>query len=187
MIKLITATAFALLVSLAAAQPAIDGAIADGEYANTLTHDGSGMVLYWTVDGDMLYMGFTLEARGWVGVGWGAEMTNRKAGFDVLIVTEQGGEFVALDMFQESARGEPVLDSEEGGSNTIADFAATRDGDLWTVEFSRPLDTGEDTDVAITPGTPMIFMGAYANVMDVSRAHGRSTQGGAWYIEDFTF
>ena len=157
MIKLITATAFALLVSLAAAQPAIDGAIADGEYANTLTHDGSGMVLYWTVDGDMLYMGFTLEARGWVGVGWGAEMTNRKAGFDVLIVTEQGGEFVALDMFQESARGEPVL------------------------------DTGEDTDVAITPGTPMIFMGAYANVMDVSRAHGRSTQGGAWYIEDFTF
>ncbi len=187
MIKLITATVFALLISFAVAQPTIDGAIADGEYANTVTHDDSGMVVYWTIDDDMIYMGFTLEARGWVGIGWGDEMTNRKAGFDVIIVTEMDGEFVALDMFQESARGEPVLDSEEGGSNSIVDFAASHEGDLWTVEFSRPLDTGEDTDVAITPGPPMIFMGAYANVMDPSRAHGRSTQGGAWYIEDFTF
>ncbi len=187
MLKLIIATLFALLIGFAAAQPAIDGSIADGEYANTVIHDDSGMVVHWTIDGDMLYMGFTLEARGWVGIGWGAEQTNRKAGFDVLIATEQDGEFVLLDMFQESARGEPVLDSEEGGSNTVVDFAVTHEGDLWTVEFSRPLDTGEDTDVAITPGTPMIFMGAYANVMDPSRAHGRSTQGGAWYIMDFVF
>ena len=186
MYKLIAALFAALVVSFAAAQPVVDGAIGDGEYANTFSDD-HGLELFWTIDGDNLHMGFTIEASGWAGIGWGAEQTNRKAGFDVLIVTEQGGEFVLLDMFQESARGEPVLDTEEGGTNAFSEYAISRAGDLWTVEFVRPLDTGETTDVAIVPGEPMILMGAFANVMDPSRAHARSTQGGAWYIEDFVF
>ncbi len=189
MIKLFFALVFALVISFAAAggHHAIDGVIEEGEYANSVTHEDSGSVYYWTVDGDMLYFGFVQEARGWVGIGWGDEISNRKAGFDVLIFTEQGGEFVALDMFQESARGEPVLDTDEGGSNSLVEWAVTRDGDVWTVEFVRPLDTGEDTDVAITPGESMVFMGALATVMDPGRAHDRSGRGGAWYIEDFVF
>lgn len=186
MYKLIVALFAALALAAAAAQPTVDGVIGADEYANTFADD-HGLTLYWTVDGDDLHMAFTIEARGWAGIGWGAEQTNRKAGFDVLIVTEQGGEFVLLDMFQESARGEPVLDTDEGGSNAFSDYAISRDGDMWTVEFVRPLDTGETTDVAIVPGESMILMGAFSNVMDVSRAHARSTQGGAWYIEDFAF
>jgi len=186
MFKRFAVTLSALVLAFAMAQPTIDGTIADGEYANSLAHD-SGMTMHWTVDGDTLYFAFTMEARGWVGVGWGSEQTNRKAGFDVMIATEQGGELVLLDMFQESARGEPELDSDAGGSNTISEYVVTRAGDLWTVEFSRPLDTGEATDVAIVPGDAMIFIGAFSTVMDVSRAHGRSTQGGAWYIDPFTF
>ncbi len=187
MFKLFAASALALVIGLAAAQPSIDGVIAEDEYANSLVHEDSGSVYYWTVEDDMLYFGFTKEARGWVGIGWADEQTNRKAGFEALIFTMDGDDFVALDMFQESARGEPVLDTEEGGTFTLTEWAATRDGELWTVEFSRPLDTGEETDVPVTPGEPMLFMGAFANVMDVSRAHDRSTRGGAWYIEDFVF
>jgi len=189
MMKLFSALVFALVIGFATAagHHAIDGVIEEGEYANTVTHEDSGSVYHWTVDGDMLYFGWTQEARGWVGIGWGDEITNRKAGFDVLIFTEQDGEFVALDMFQESARGEPVLDTDEGGSNSLVEWAVSRDGDVWTVEFARPLDTGEDTDVAITPGESLVFMGAYADVMDPGRAHPRSGRGGAWYIEDFVF
>ena len=177
----------ALAGAVAVAQPVVDGVINDGEYANTLTHSESETVLYWTVEGENLHMAFTMPARGWAGIGWNTEQTNRKAGFDVMIVTMQDGAPVILDMFQESARGEPVLDTDEGGSNSYTEFAASHVNDVWTVEFVRPLATGQDTDVDIVPGKSYVFMLAYANVMDPGRAHARSTAGGAFYIEDFKF
>ncbi|MBW6455383.1 MAG: hypothetical protein K0A98_05810 [Trueperaceae bacterium] len=178
--------ALALVGTVALAQPAIDGAIADGEYANTVEHD-SGAVLYWTVDGDTLYMGYTMEASGWSGVGWLSEQTNRKAGADVLMFAIVDGEAVSYDGFQDSARGEPAHDEDEGGSNSLTDFAAVHEGGVWTVEFSRPLATGQETDVDIVPGEAVIFMLAHGNTMDVGRAHDRSNRGGAFYIEGFVF
>ncbi len=183
---LVTALALALVGTVALAQPAIDGAIADGEYANTLEHD-SGAVLYWTIDGDTLYMGYTMEARGWSGVGWLSEQSNRKAGADELMFAIVDGEAVAYDAYQSGARGAPELDEDEGGSNSLSAFAAVHEDDVWTVEFSRHLATGEETDVDIVPGEPMIFMLAHGNTMDIERAHERSNRGGAFYIEDFVF
>ena len=183
---LATALALALVGTVALAQPAIDGAIADGEYANTLEHD-SGAVVYWTVDGDTLYMGYTMEARGWSGVGWLSEQTNRKAGADVLMFAIVDGAAVSYDSYQDAARGEPAHDEDEGGSNSLTAFAAVHEGDAWTVEFSRPLATGEATDVDIVPGETMIFMLAHGNTMDVTRAHDRSNRGGAFYLEGFVF
>ena len=189
MIKKLCATllALALVGAVALAQPVVDGVINDGEYANRYVDEPTGAVLYWTVEGDNLHMAFTFPARGWAGIGWLKEQTNRKAGGDILIVTIQDGAPVLLDMFQESARGEPVLDSDEGGSNSYTEFAASHENDVWTVEFVRPLATGQDTDVDIVPGEPYMFMVAYASVMDPGRAHARSTAGGAHYIEDFKF
>ena len=183
---LLTALALALVGTVALAQPAIDGAIADGEYANTLEHD-SGAVLYWTVDGDTLYMGYTMAASGWSGVGWLTEQTNRKAGADILMFAIEDGAVVAYDDYQDAARGEPVRDEDEGGSNSLSAFAAVHEGDVWTVEFSRHLATGEATDVDIVPGEPYLFMLAHGNTMDIERAHERSTRGGAFYIEGFVF
>ncbi|MFO8151195.1 MAG: DOMON domain-containing protein [Trueperaceae bacterium] len=183
---LVTALALALVGTVALAQPAIDGAIADGEYANILEHD-SGAVLYWTIDGDTLYMGYTMEARGWSGVGWLSEQSNRKAGADELMFAIVDGEAVAYDAYQSGARGAPELDEDEGGSNSLSAFAAVHEDDVWTVEFSRHLATGEETDVDIVPGEPMIFMLAHGNTMDIERAHERSNRGGAFYIEDFVF
>ena len=186
--KILTAAlVFALFGAVALAQPVIDGAIGDGEYANSFVDDPTGAVLHWTVDGDDIHLAFTFPARGWAGIGWLTEKTNRKAGGDILIVTMRDGAPVLLDMFQESARGEPVMDEAEGGSNSYTAFAATFANDVWTVEATRPLATGQDTDVDIVPGEPLILMFAYANVMDVSRAHARSTSGGAHYVEPFTF
>lgn len=179
--------ALALAGAVAVAQPVVDGVINDGEYANTLIDVETGAVLHWTVEGENVHMAFTFPARGWAGIGWLKEQTNRKAGGDILIVTIQDGAPVILDMFQESARGEPVLDTDEGGTNSYTEFAGSHENDVWTVEFVRPLATGQDTDVDIVPGESYIFMFAYATVMDTGRAHARSTAGGAHYIEDFKF
>lgn len=179
--------ALALFGAAAVAQPVIDGSIGDGEYANSFVDDATDAVLHWTVDGSDIHLAFTFPSRGWAGIGWLAEQTNRKAGGDILIVTMRDGAPVLLDMFQESARGEPDLDDAHGGSNSYTAFAATFENEVWTVEATRPLATGQDTDVDIVPGQPMILMFAYANVMDVTRAHARSTSGGAHYVDPFTF
>jgi hypothetical protein len=182
MIRTLLATTLALALAGAAAfaQPVLDGAIAEGEYANTVAHAESGSNLYWTIEGETLHMGFTLPSAGWAGIGWLPEMTNRKAGGEILIVTMVDGAVQVLDMFQESARGEPEMDTQ----NDFANAVAVHDGAVWTVEFSRPLVTGDPMDVDVVPGTPMVFMLANSNVMDPSRAHPRD---GRWYIEGFVF
>ena len=184
--KFLTLFALALLVSFGAAQT-IDGAVADGEYANTVTHEESGFTISWTVDGDTIHVALQGTSSGWIGIGWAGEQTNRKAGFDQHIFTVQDGAPVALDMYQDGARGEPDLDTADGGTESLTAFAATYEGEAWTVEFSRPLDTGEATDVAIVPGTAMIVAVAHGDTMDTSREHDRSSRGGAYYIEAFTF
>ena len=186
--KLIIATlALALAGAIALAQPVVDGVINDGEYAKTLVDGETGAVLYWTVVGDDIHLAFTFPARGWAGIGWLSEQSNRKAGGDILIVTMQDGAPVLLDMFQESARGEPDMDEAHGGSNAYTAFAASHDGDVWTFEAVRPLATGQAADVDIVPGEPLILMFAYGATMDPGRAHARSTSGGAHYVEGFTF
>lgn len=177
----LTATAaLALAGAFAFAQPVIDGAIAEGEYANTLAHAESGSTLYWTVEGETLHMGMTIPARGWAGIGWLATQTNRKEGGEILIATVGDGGATVLDMHQGGPRGEPDMDEQNDFANAVAVHAEG----VWTIEFSRALDTGDAMDVAVTPGTPMIMMIATAATMDPSRQHPRDAR---WYIEGFVF
>ena len=177
---LISSLALALVSAFAMAQPVIDGAIADGEYANTVAHEESGAMLYWTIADDALHMGFTLPTDGWAGIGWLLEQTNRKAGGEILIATMVDGAAEVHDMHQGAARGEPDMDTQ----NDFANAVAVHEGGVWTVEFSRPLVTGDAMDVDVVPGASMVFMVAHGNTMDATRAHPRD---GRWYIEGFVF
>ncbi len=187
--KLLATLALALLVAVGMAQPAADGTIADGEYASTLAHEESGAVMYWTIDGDMLHFGMTMESSGWLGVGFAQpdDVARGKAGFDQYIFNVVDDAAVAHDMIQTDAKGEPAPDADEGGSESLSEFAATREGDMWTVEFVRPLDTGEETDAVIVAGEPMLVSFAHGTTMDLDRRHERSSRGGAYMIEDFVF
>ena len=188
MIKHLTQAALALaLAAVAFAQPVVDAAIGADEYTNTLTHADTGAVVRWTIGDGTLHMAFTMPSEGWAGIGWMAEQTNRKQGADMLIVTMQDGAPVILDMIQQAARGEPTSDDAEGGANSITAFAATHEGDVWTVEFTRALATGEATDVDVVPGQAMTLLLAFSNTMDAGRAHARSTSGGAFYVAEFVF
>lgn len=187
--KLLATLALALLVSLGMAQPAVDGTITDGEYASTLAHEESGANLFWTVDSDMLYFGMTMESSGWIGVGFAQpdDITRGKAGFDQYIFNVEDGTATAHDMYQADAKGEPEVDTEAGGSDSVSEFAVTHENDMWTVEFTRPLDTGEETDAVIVPGEPMLLSFAHGTTMELDRRHERSSRGGAYLIEDFVF
>ena len=185
--KVLTLLALLALATLAWAQPTVDGTIGADEYANTAAHEDSGTTMAWTIEGDTLYFAMTMPSRGWAGVGFASEITDKKQGFDMYIVTMQDDAPVVLDMYQAATRNAPELDEDEGGSNSILESAAVHADDVWTVEFSRPLDTGEATDVAIVPGNEMIVTGASTVNMDLARRHERSNRGGAFVIEGFVF
>lgn len=185
--KLITLLAFALLVSFGMAQPTVDGTVAEGEYASSITEEESGTVVSWTLEGDTVYFAIQGSAEGWIGFGFIDEQDNRKAGFDQYIFAIEDGSLVAYDMFQDRARGEPVMDEDEGGSASITEVAGSHDGTAWVVEFSRPADTGESTDTAVASGMTAVGAIAFGETMDHERDHERSSRGGAYYIEGMTF
>lgn len=174
-----------LALGLVLAQaPKVDGKIAPGEYAKSFKHDKSGITLYWSVVGDTLYLALEGESKGWVGVGFLAEKTDKKKGGDQYLFYMDGGKLVALDMYQTKRTGAPVADEKEGGKNSILASAATYEGGKWTVEFSRKLKTGEATDVEIAPGKKLILMLAVAGKMDPKEEHKKTER---WYVEDFAF
>ncbi len=174
-----------LALGLVLAQaPKVDGKIAPGEYAKSFKHDKSGITLYWSVVGDTLYLALEGESKGWVGVGFLAEKTDKKKGADQYLFYMDGGKLVALDLYQTKRTGAPVADEKEGGKNSILAAAATYEGGRWTVEFSRKLKTGEATDVEIVPGRKLILMLAHSDKMDPKEEHKKTER---WYVEDFAF
>lgn len=185
--KLTILLAFALLASFGMAQPVVDGTIADGEYAGSVTQEDSGAIVHWTLDGDTLYMAIEATSEGWLGFGFSGAVDNRKAGFDQYMFAIVDGELVAYDEYQERARGAPVADVDDGGTNSIEAVAGSHEGDAWVVEFSRPADTGEATDVAVTAGMEAVGAIAFGDTMQIDRDHARSSRGGAYYVEGIVF
>ncbi|MDW8017428.1 MAG: DOMON domain-containing protein [Thermus sp.] len=174
-----------LVLGAALAQaPKVDGKIAGGEYAKSYKHEKSGITLYWSVVGDTLYLALEGQSKGWIGIGFLAEKSDKKKGGDQYLFYMEGGKLVALDMYQTKRTGAPVTDDKEGGKNSILAAMATYEGEKWTVEFSRKLKTGETTDVEIAPGRKLIVMLAHAEKMDPKEEHKKTER---WYLEDFAF
>jgi hypothetical protein len=174
-----------LALGLVLAQaPKVDGKIAPGEYAKSFKHDKSGFTLYWSIVGDTIYLGLEGESKGWIGLGFLPEKTDKKKGADQYLFYMDGGKLVALDMYQTKRTGSPVPDEKEGGKNSILAAAATYEGGRWTVEFSRKLKTGEPTDMDITPGKKFFLMLAHSDKMDPKEEHKKTAR---WYVEDFAF
>jgi hypothetical protein len=174
-----------LALGLVLAQaPKVDGKIAPGEYAKSFKHDKSGFTLYWSIVGDTLYLGLEGESKGWIGISFLDEKTDKKKGSDSYLFYMEGGKLVALDMHQTKRTGAPALDEKEGGKNSILAAAATYEGERWTVEFSRKLKTGEPTDMDITPGKKFFLMLAHSDKMDPKEEHKKTAR---WYVEDFAF
>ncbi|AFV76182.1 hypothetical protein Thermus77359_03020 [Thermus oshimai] len=172
-------------LGLALAQaPKVDGKIAAGEYAKSYKHEKSGITLYWSIVGDTLYLALEGESKGWIGVGFLSEKTNKKQGADQYLFYLEGGKLVALDMYQTKRTGAPVPDDKEGGKNSILASAATYEGGRWSVEWSRKLKTGEPTDVDLAAGRKLILLLAHAEKMDPKEEHKKTER---WYVEDFAF
>jgi hypothetical protein len=184
----LTVLALALILSAPIAfgqsRVVVDGKIGASEYAKFFKHDASGATLYWSITGDTIQIGIRAQAEGWVGVGFLPEKTKSKQGADQYIFTVEGGKPVAVDLYQASAAGPPVLDESNGGQKSILQSAVVRDGKAWVVEFSRKLKTGEKTDMEIIPGKKFSLLLALGAGEAWRSPHKATTR---WEISGFAF
>lgn len=132
-------------VTLDANSVVFDGSIGAGEYANTVVLD-STFTLYYTVDGDTIYMGVNATAAGWVSIGWGTG-TSLMNGFDYIIAYYDTS-FHIQDSYGDSS----TTIAADTSSDIISSAGSESDGHT-IFEFSRLLDTGDALhDVALVDG-----------------------------------
>ncbi len=154
--------------------PTVDGKITKLEYRNLYHNNAIRMTLYWTIDGDTLYIGLEAPAKGWVS--WGV---TTDAGADMVLAFVKDGKLNILDTFGKPHQAHKA-DPEQGGKSDLLASAGTESEvetaigkvTLTVVEFSRKLNTGDKTDNAVAEGALRTFL-AYSDADDFTTYHGK--------------
>lgn len=128
----------------------VDGEIEDGEYANHMFNGGTQMDLYFTIDDTYLYMGIMSRVYKWAAIGFGPEFAMQ--GADIILMKIENGDVIMRDDFGvEAYRHAP--DESLGGSFDIIEYKGSENGNKLIFEFIKPLDSGDEFDKVLEPGT----------------------------------
>ena len=120
-------------------------ALAQG-YQHTIKLDA--MQLQWRVDGSNLAVMVSAQTKGWVGVGFNPEKMMQGANFIIGYVKE--GDVKISDEYGHRTTGH-VSDEQRGGKFSLLSASGYEKGDLTTLEFVIPLNSGDKTDTIIDP------------------------------------
>lgn len=154
----------------------IDGTITEGEYGNLLSLAAGDYLLYWEVDQDTAHFGIQARTGGWVCLG--IDPTQAMAEADMVFGwVEDGGSAGALDCYSTGLSGPHPPDEELGGGQDILSFAGSEQGGITTFEFTRPLDSGDAYDKALSQDGEIKIIWAYSGSDDYRDLHSR--KGGA--------
>ena len=162
-------------------RPDIDGIIAKDEYRSAMTIKGSTgkkFTIYSTPIGLDIFIALEVETSGWIAIG--IEPTdNLHKNADMIFgwVDEQGRAKV-VDAFSPESLGPHPEDKELGGTTDIKLFAGSEMNGITTIEFVRPLITGDRFDNDIQRKTYTSIIWAYGEDDDWRTKHqeqGRSS------------
>lgn len=148
----------------------IDGAVADGEYAGSLSQAGGDFLLHWEISEDTAYFGIQARTPGWVCLG--IEPTQGMATADMIFGwVEADGTAGALDCYSTGLFGPHPPDEELGGQQHILSFDAQEQDGVTTFEFSRPLEAGDAYDKSLSQEGEFKIIWAYSNSDDFLDLH----------------
>ena len=143
--------------------PSSDGVIEEGEYAHELLDDETGMTVYWFNDDTLLYIGLVSPGTGWLSIGF--EPERMMLGANIIIAGISDGELTIEDHIGTS----PTAHALDDVDNIIQ--AAGSEGEGRSVlEFVIPLDSGDEDDKALTPGSEVTIILAYHRSNDSLRS-----------------
>jgi hypothetical protein len=106
-----------------------------------------------------------------VSVGFDPETQMKGANF-VFGYVQDGTAFVQ-DMFgtKPTGRASHPPDEELGGRNDVLEYAGREEGNVTTIEFKIPLDSGDQYDKPLSPGTTYAIILALGPSDDLDSRH----------------
>jgi hypothetical protein len=154
----------------------IDGVVAEGEYAGSLSQAGGDFVLYWSVAGDTAYFAIQARTEGWVCLG--IEPTQAMADADMVFGwVDADGKAGVLDCYSTGIFGPHPPDEDLGGRQNILSFAGKEQGGVTTFEFSRALQTGDAFDKPLPAKGKVKIIWAASGFDDYMNPHNRRGSG----------
>ncbi len=136
-----------IAVATVSAQTA-DGVIGEDEYNVTRRYDNGRFVLNWSIIDDTLHVGVVAPTKGWIVVAFDPIVVMDNA--DVIQgYVDADGETHIRDARSIGAYGPFSSDTTRGGTNDIISWGGSQNDSETVLEFSRPLDTGDDHDSTI--------------------------------------
>ncbi len=141
------------------------GATAAGSYDHAV--EENGIKMFWKVADDELHVKVTAETSGWVGVGFNP--TEQMKGANYIVGYVKNGEVVLHDDFGDG-KWNHSEDTALGGTDDFTIVGGHETDGHTTLEFSFPLDSGDDYDGGIDPQGRTVVLLAYGGKRDSLRA-----------------
>ena len=134
------------------------------EYQHSLTVEK--MTFDWSIDGDQLAVKLTAPTKGWVSVGFNP--TDKMKDANIIIGYVKNGKVKIVDDFGSGATLHKD-DTKIGGTENVTVVGGSEEGDVTTLEFSIPLNSGDEKDGVIDPNADTTVILAYGPERDSFR------------------
>lgn len=134
------------------------------EYQHSMTVEK--MTFDWSVDGENLAVKLSAPTKGWVAVGFNP--TDQMKDANIIIGYVKKGKVKIVDDFGTGASLHKA-DTKIGGAANVTVVGGTEEGNTTTIEFSIPLNSGDDKDGVIDPSGDTTVILAYGPERDSFR------------------
>jgi len=116
--------------------------------------------LDWQIDGETLAIRLSAQTNGWVGIGFNPE--TRMMGANIIIGYVKKGKVKISDEFGHK-KLKHSKDTKLGGENNVTVVGGSEEGKTTTIEFTIPLNSGDQSDGSIDPTGDNIILLAYGS------------------------
>lgn len=134
--------------------------------------EDSGITFQWKLEGDSLYIRLSAPTEGWVAVGFNPSKVMKGADYKLAYV--EGSETFIEDHFGTGLFGHKS-DLSIGGQSNFTLISGSESGGVTTVEFSIPLNSGDEYDTVLNRGDEVKVLLAYGSRDNFSRKHKKRT------------
>lgn len=150
---------------------AIDGNIERNEYPFSYFDNITGITLYWYNDSKDLYIGLESRTEGWTAIGFDPERFMKDA--NIILFALENENVMASDDYGTSNFSHSS-DEELGGSFDITKYAGKKENNITTIEFTIPLDSGDEFDRILEPsGSYNVILAVNLSNTDFDSKHSK--------------
>jgi fibronectin type 3 domain-containing protein len=148
----------------------IDGVVSPDEYPNSEYMDSLYQYkMYYGIVNGTAYFGLQVQSKGYIAIGFKTTIpsSNQHSGADIILGAYDIINQVTVfrDDYGDSGTTHKK-DTDLGGTMDILNVSASENATFTTLEFSKPLNSGDPYDQVLTPESPIYVMWSYHTSLD---------------------